>query len=324
MKIRFVSHFPMGLIALALLSTQVLADTVIIEDNFTDGDRAATGMTDLLDSSWWTSSSSSGDELNTTATAFTPAPSLGLVTGTSGRGLHTTFATQTLANVGDKLTATFTFQTPTTITGANPADFRVGLFDPLGRSDLDADVSASSSSPNDVYGWNVGTGNTGVAGLPGYMMDFDVNTGATADFNFRQANPAAATGRLMGTTGSGSFVTIGSTSDAGYTFAADTSYTGSFMIERTGLSEVTLTGGLDGFSGSLVDDDGDFNDSFGFLGFHVNSNVFGSTNSGGVDDNGLDFTNVNVTFTPAAVPEPGTASLLFGGLVALGMIRRRK
>ena len=44
--------------------------------------------------------------------------------------------------------------------------------DVMGR--LNADVAASSSAPNEVYGLH----SAGTEGLPGYMMDMDVNTGA--------------------------------------------------------------------------------------------------------------------------------------------------
>ena len=107
------------------------------------------------------------------------AGSLGMVTGTSGRGIHTVFPTQTLANVGDKLIATYTFTTPATVGTRGTAAFRVGLFDTLGRAGLDADVSASSGTPNSLYGWGTGLRRwPGTAGLPGYMMDMDVGTAA--------------------------------------------------------------------------------------------------------------------------------------------------
>ena len=141
----------------AVLSAALLASTsqagVIVNDNFGDGNLAMTGTPDPLDSNWWTSSSSSG-------IAISPG-SLGLVTGTSGRGIHTVFPTQTLANVGDQLKVTFSFRTPETIGRPSSTAFRVGLFDTLGRTDdinlignLNANVSASTNNPNAVYGWN--------------------------------------------------------------------------------------------------------------------------------------------------------------------------
>jgi hypothetical protein len=297
-----------AILSLSMISGSLEAD-VIFNDSFADGDRAKTGADDT---NWWTSSSSAGDEI--------AVGSLGLVTGTSGRGLHTVFATQTLGNVGDVLTATYTFTAPATI-GSNSSSFRVGLFDTLGRAGLDADVSASSGTPNALYG-DTGIGGSEI-GLPGYMLDMDVNpAAANQDLNFRDHNTGAATGRLMATTGSGSFSSFTSGPDETYTFAADTSYTGSISIERISATELQLTGVIDGATYSVVDGAVDSFD-FGFLGFHVNSNTFGSSNSAGDADNGIDFTNIRVDFV-AAVPEPGTTGILFGALSSLIFVRRRK
>lgn len=69
----------------ALLAVPASA-TVVVNDSFADGDRAKTGA---LDSNWWTSSSSSGIEEH--ADDGIGAGKLGLVTGSSGRGIHTLF-----------------------------------------------------------------------------------------------------------------------------------------------------------------------------------------------------------------------------------------
>ncbi len=291
----------------AVATTHTASAVVIVDDSFADGDLAKTGA---LDTNWWTSSSSSGAEI-------TPG-SLGLVTGTSGRGIHTVFPTQTLANVGDKLTATYTFTTPATVGSGGNSSFRVGLYDTLGRAGLDADISASSGSPNALYGWSVGNGGPGDLGLPGYMLDMDVDNGAD-DLNFRKHDVNSATGRLMSTTGSGSFSSISpSGPDNAYVFMANTQYTGSFTIERISATEVELTGTLDGATHSVTDafDSVDL----GFLGFHINSNQFGSTNAQGEPDNGIDFSNIKIEFIP--VPEPASMALLAAG--GLAMLRRRK
>src|SRR5687767_15136913 len=70
---------------------------VIVNDSFADGGR--NNGADPLDSNWWVSSSLNGIEVS--------AGSLGMVTGSTGRGIHTVFPTQTLANVGDRLVATY-------------------------------------------------------------------------------------------------------------------------------------------------------------------------------------------------------------------------
>src|SRR5262249_2123885 len=94
---------------------------LIVDDSWADGGR--NNGADPLDTNWWSSVSSTGTGIEVSA------GSLGLVTGTSGRGIHGIFPTQTLTNIGDKLVATYTFTTPATIGTAQTGGFRVGLFD---------------------------------------------------------------------------------------------------------------------------------------------------------------------------------------------------
>src|SRR3954470_17179543 len=101
-------HFAAACVVVAtvLISlSSITSATVIVNDSWADGGR--NNGADPLDSNWWTSSSSQGIEVG--------VGSLGLVSGTSGRGIHTVFPTQTLTNVGDKIVATYTFKTPATI-----------------------------------------------------------------------------------------------------------------------------------------------------------------------------------------------------------------
>lgn len=282
----------------------------VFNDSFADGDRLQTGATDT---NWWTSSSSSADEIS--------PGSLGLVTGTSGRGLHTVFATQSLTNVGDIVTATYTFTTPDTVGSGSTSSFRVGLFDTLGRAGLDADISSGSSSPFPLYGDTGASPTTNTPGIGGYLLDYDVNTGATADINFRDHNVGSASGRLLATTGGGSFSSFSSGPDAGYAFVANTTYTGSFSIERVA-SGLELTGTIGSDTYSFTDTAPDTFD-IGLLAFHVNSNQFGSSNSAGDPDNGIDFSNIRVDFTAAAVPEPSSAALLLIGFAGFCSRRRR-
>jgi hypothetical protein len=296
-------------LAVAALGCANLHAAVIVNDSWADGGRD--NGPDSLDSNWWTSSSSSGIEV--------AVGSLGMVTGTSGRGIHTIFPTQTLTNVGDKLVATYTFTTPATVGRGGTGAFRVGLFDTLGRAGLDADISASSGSPNAVYGWGTGAGGPGTPGLPGYMLDMDVVTGAE-DLSFREhdAGTVNPTGRLMGTTTG--FTQLSPTGpDGAYAFAPNTSYTGSLTLTRSSATEVELTGTLGSASHSTTDtfDSADF----GMLAFWANSNMFGSASSPNSPDNGIDFTNVTIEFIP--IPEPGSLALVLTIAASLGMARRR-
>jgi len=285
--------------------------TTIVNDSFTDGTRD--NGADPSDTNWWASSSTSGIEV---------APgSLGMVTGSTGRGIHAIFPTQTL-NVGDSLKASYTFTTPATV-GTNFASaFRVGLFDTLGRSGLNADITASTAAPNSLYGLF----SSDTPGLPGYMMDMDVNTGATSDLAFRQLDAAVngaaqtPTGRLMGTTTG--FTQVGNTGpDAGYTFTPNTQYTGSLMLTRLNDTELQLTGTLGDTVTHTVTDTFD-SPNFGMLAFWANSSVFGTANTPGAADNGIDFSNVKIEYT--SVPEPASLSLLLLGFGWAASRRRRR
>jgi hypothetical protein len=307
---RLAALILMGLLAALELSTSLQA-AIIVDDSWADAGRD--NGADPLDSNWWTSSSSSGIEV--------AAGSLGMVTGTSGRGIHTIFPTQTLANVGDKLVATYTFTTPATVGSGGTGAFRVGLFDTLGRAGLNADVSASSGSPNAVYGWGTGAGGPGTAGLPGYMMDMDVGTG-TEDLNFRQhdAGTVNPTGRLMGTTTG--FTSISpSGPDGAYALAPNTTYNGSLTITRTSATEMQLTGTLGSASHSVTDafDSADV----GMLAFWANSNMFGSSSTPGTADNGIDFSNVKIEYIPIPEPSAIVLALTLAGVHAVARWRAR-
>lgn len=310
---RLFFHLSIGILSCLLAAP--LEAAVVVDDDFSDGDFAKTGA---LDTNWWTSSSSSGKEIS--------VGSLGLVTGTSGRGIHTVFPTQTL-NVGEMIRATYTFTTPATIdvSGGNSAAFRVGIFDTLGRAGLDADVDASSSSPNELYGWGAATGGPSNQPLPGYMLDMDVyaagNAAATeADLNFREHNQDIlfGTGRLMATTTGWSSISP-SGPDEGYTWAPNTTYTGSFTVARTGATTVSLVGTLDGATFKNTDEFDSV--SFGMFGFHVNSNKFGSSNVQNEPDNGLDFSRI--TIEVLTIPEPSSLVLALGAMTLLTGIRRQ-
>jgi hypothetical protein len=297
----------LGVLIFSLASASVTA-AVIVNDSWADGGRD--NGADALDSNWWTSSSSSGIEVS--------VGSLGLVTGTSGRGIHTVFPTQTLANVGDKLVATYTFTSPATIGSGATGGFRVGLFDTLSRTGLDADVASSSGTPNPVYGYFA----TPTAALPGYMMDMDVGTGAE-DLSFRQHDTAQTattpTGRLMGTTTG--FTQISPTGpDGAYTFAPNTTYTGSLTITRTSATEMQLNGAL-GSATHTVTDAFD-SASFGMLAFWANSNIFGSSATPGEANNGIDFSNVQIELVP--VPEPSAVFMTVTLAAAPALLRRRR
>lgn len=254
---------------------EVVAATagVVVDDSFADGDRS--NSADEMDTNWWTTSTSSAIEVE--------AGKLGLVSGSSGRGIRATFPPLELQD-GQTLKVTYDFVTPATIGTDRDAALRVGLFDKLGRAELEADLSASSKSPNPLYD-----------GLPGYMIDYDVGMSDAAASNIGvRKHKVDEQGRLLGTTKGYQGLAEGGDS---YAFEPETAYTGTIMVKKVG-GNVEITGALaqDGTTlteFTTVDEGSDVN-TFGMLGFHVNSKTFGSSKAPGEADNGIDFTNVKI------------------------------
>ena len=246
---------------------------VIFDDSFADGSRD--DGADDSDSNWWTTTNSSAIEVGNGY--------LGLVSGGSGRGIRTTFAPQTLKE-GQKLEATFTFTTPETVGEDRDSAFRVGLYDKLGRTELEDDQSASSKKPNMLYDR-----------LPGYMIDYDINLKETgsANIDVRKHN-ADEQGRLLGTTKG--YTRLGGGGDA-YQFKPNSTYTGTMAVQKL-TNGVTISGSLSQDGNTLSEfsltDEGSEVNNFGMLAFHVNSKTFGTSKKTNTPDNGLDFTNVRL------------------------------
>jgi hypothetical protein len=304
-KLIAFSFFMLG----AFLMAETASAALIVDDSWADGGR--TNGADSLDTDWWSSTSNTGNSIE-----VSPG-SLGMISGSSGRGIHGTFPAQTLANVGDSLTATFTFKTPATV-GSATASFKVGLFN--GSGTLGADIQASTSSPNPIYN-----------PVPGYWMDYDVKTGTAAgteNITFREKDPVPGTGGVL-LAAVGDFKNVAAngfpatvSGGSAYTFASNTTYTGTFSIYKT-------FGGFD-LSGSLsqgmtllstftmASDSSPSTSTFDVLGFHANSNVFGSVTTPG-GDNGIDFSNIKIEFNP--VPEPVSVALLAVMSLLVGLCR---
>jgi hypothetical protein len=250
---------------------------VVFDDSFTDADR--TDGDDASDTNWWFTTNSSALEIG--------EGYLGLVSGGSGRGLRTTFVPQSLDD-GQSLQASFTFTTPDTLGEDRDSALRVGLYNKLGRPALEGDLSASSKAPNVNYD-----------GLPGYMIDFDINLAdpSTANIDIRKHNDDTQ-GRLLGTTKG--YAHLGGGGEP-YQFEANQTYTGMMAVTKLE-NGVEIAGSLsqDGIvlsEFSFVDEGSDVND-LGMLAFHVNSKTFGSSKETNTPDNGLDFSNVSVSILP--------------------------
>lgn len=289
-------------LALALAPAGASAQ-IIVNDSFSDGDRGNTGP---LQAAWW-SSTSAGNNSVEAGVGY-----LGLATGTSGRGLHGTFAPQTLG-VGDTLTATFTFRTPTTV-GTTDGGFRFSLGD-LNNGGLAADLDTGSSVTQPLF-----------QNLPAYMVDFDVNKAdASDDVNVRKHNASDPTGRFMGTTTV--WTTINSGPDANYAFTANTEYVAVVSLTRTGADSMDIFGSLSQnnvlLASHTATDASGIANHFGLAGVWVNSNVFGSSSALDTADNGIDFSNIKIEYF-AVVPEPSVLALSAAALASLGFFRNRK
>ncbi|MGJ8652270.1 MAG: polysaccharide lyase family 7 protein [Opitutaceae bacterium] len=256
----------------------------LFDDSFADINRTATGTGaggTEVDADWWSSSSSSGSAIEIDATG------LGLRSGPSGRGIHGTFNPQTL-NVGDTMTATLTFTTPATVGTDRDGALKFALMD-LNDSGLAADLNSSSSTPNPLY-----------VGLPGYMIDFDVNmTDSSDNVTIREHDLLDPQGRFLGTTSEWNQLSASPDDVGGFTILASTEYVVVLSLTRTNTGSMDITATLSQGGSPLVthtasDADGTIANNFGMLGAWVNSNTFGSVNTSGVADNGITFTNIKV------------------------------
>jgi hypothetical protein len=251
----------------------------VVDDNF------AVDGTMTTDASYYGSSGSNAIEVNSN--------SIGLVTGSSGRQLHSVFDTQTLGEAGDKIEASITFVTPATVsTGSD--DIKFGFFDHLERAGLDQNTTFSSS--NLSADW---------MGLPGFYLELDVESAdPETDLDIRKSDPSDSGRSLTTSTG---FTSFGSGPDLGYVIAPETTYTVNFTVVRNETDGIeitsTLSEAVSGSIGSLsVTDTTPLSFNFGMLAAYASTNAFGSSNSAGVADNGIDITSVMVEFTPSTPP----------------------
>jgi len=191
-----------------LISITAMAQQLVINDSFSDGGR--NNGTDAYDANWWTTTSNHAIEIK--------PGTLGLVSGTSGRGIRTTFPPQELI-AGKTIKASFTFNTPETVGTNKESSLRFGMYDKLNRLGLEGDLLASSKKPNSLFD-----------GLPGYMIDFDINLKDSSLINIGiRRHLASDAGRLLSTTKAYKLLGEGGIP---YNFEANQTYTGSMTLKK--------------------------------------------------------------------------------------------
>ena len=312
---------------------------VVVNDSFADGDRSITGDSGSdIEANFYSTSNSSGIEDNVDDGIGTGM--IGLVSGTSGRQIHAVFPSQTLSLASDSITAEVTFVTPQVVASnftqaqfdaldpaiqdgasvsfpANGDDLRIGLFSTStqinnnGNLGLNEDVLNSADSPIPALR------------LDGYSIELDVESAASqnsTDLNLREYAVSSASGRLLGTnTGSSSIATDSSTGQ--YIFQPNTEYSlhqtytlndfGGLDVSVEFLQGETSIGTLNftDFSPPTLE--------FGTLALGASSEAFGLSNDPGDPSNGIDISNVTITFGTASEPE---AEVLKGDVNLNGVV----
>lgn len=222
-----------------------------------------------------------------------------------GRGLAVTFATQSLASVGDSITASIQFKMAGPVYTSTSNNFRIALHNNTGGTAISANNFANT--------------NTNFVGYVGYM--------AAVSVDFADSTPVA----LFDKVSSGNALIGQATEGTQFTtlaqggpnvspadtpaLAAGTNYTASLVITRiaSGVNiAYSLTGGSVGSTFTFdTDDTSSAVTSFNTLLLHVNSGTWDTTQ----------LQNVNVSLT--AIPEPSTYAALTG-LLALGFVAWRR
>ncbi len=332
----------LALAVVAMSGVNANAQTEIINDSFADG---ISNLGELQLDFFTTSASAALDPDQL------PGP-LDFATGGSSRTIHSLFPAQTLDELGDVLTVTFDFTTPTSIAVGGPSeDFKFGLFDTNTTAGDGAVVTGAvindvvTGSPIDFSGNISSSSSTSQPGLniAGIQCEIDNINASGTDLGIRTHNvtnnlldlaPGSEdaldflpTGRHFGTNDGFDFIAGGD--DDIVSLLPNENYTGTISIAYTddSLTTFEITVGMAGTGAN-----GPFNDvftrtvsiadenpvpgdpaadpptedfggrigvnttSFDLIAFHATGGAFGGSNVRGEPDNGIDISNVTITF----------------------------
>ena len=312
------------LILLCFSTSCAFASTsIIFSDSWADG--GYTDGADAADTAWYGTTGSSALDSNSYTSTFNL---LSARSGPSGRGFHGVFASQSIANIGDKITVTYSFTTPATVTEKTSA-LRVGFFNSNDATAQNPN-NDSEGNPRAIVGDAIHTqsslasSDNGWDTVYGESVDLDANYTGTSNFGFKSKTSTVATGRLMNSTTG--WTSHGSNVEGAYTIVGDNNYVGTFSIENMGDDLYDLSASISSGGTLLASETREGKtiaaNSFDIVAFNHSSNAFGSTNASGVADNGIDYTNIQVSFTQ--VPEPSAYALLLGGVAVVIAVARRK
>lgn len=300
--------------------------TTLFNDSWVDG--GLTDGADATDIAWYGSTGSSALDSNsyTASNNFLSARS-----GPSGRGFHGVFASQSIANTGDKITVTYSFTTPASV-GDKSTALKVGFFNSNGatvanaNNDSNGDPRATVGAPIHTQS-SLGPTDSGWNTVYGEAVDLDANYSGpgVSNFGFKSKISGLTTDRLLNS--SSGWASQGSNVDDAYTIVANTSYVGTFSIENVGSDLYDLSATISSGGAVLASETREGKtiaaNAFDIIAFNHSGTAFGSTNAAGVADNGLDYTNIQASFTQV-VPEPSAYALLLGGVAVMLAVARRK
>ena len=264
---------------------------------------------------------------------------LDFATGGIGRTIHGLFPVQTLAEFGDVLTVTFEFTTPDTIAFdendagiAGPSvneDFRFGLFDTSQTTLANGNVADVNTNAEIDFTGPINTSSTvpnqALNPLAGFYGEIDNINASGTDLGIRtnNVNGSAVSGTQNGQflNSNGGFDQVGGGDNDIITLVPNTDYIGTISVAyaNSSLTSFSITVGIQAADGTFVDS---FTDtvsiadtasevgvnttSFNLLAFHATSGAFGGpdgptpgSSSTGEANNGIDISNVTITFDTA-------------------------